>query len=157
MYQKRSTCLMLLSFWLAGVVIPGIFLAGQEGDRRTDAVRTANYVLSLIRVGDVDGLLEIMEPEQKNAYLPFTADKRQEMMEQVQKDSEKIGTEMKISETRECTTLKGKPGVAARVWKKKGEVLVIILLKEENRYYYENLLTLSSDAYKELKLIKKVR
>jgi hypothetical protein len=157
MYRKRSTCLMLLFLWFSGIIIPGIFLAGQEADRRTDPEKMANYVLGLIRVGDVDGLLEVMEPEQKNIYLPFTSEKRQELLQQVQKDSEKIGTELKISETRECSTMKGKPGIAARIWKKKKEVLVIILSKIENRYYYENLLTLSSDAYKELKRIKKVK
>jgi hypothetical protein len=157
MYHKRNICLLLLYLGFTSVFFQGSFLAGQETDRHTDPVMMANYVMALIRVGDVDGLLEIMEPEQKNAYQPFTSEKRQQLQEQAKNDSAKIGTELKISEIRKCTTSKGKPGVAAQVWKKKGEVLAIILLKEGNRYYFENLLTLTTDAYKKLKLIKKVK
>ena len=61
-----------------------------------------------------------------------------------------------VSEIRECTTFSGKPGIAAKVRQKSGELYVIVLSKVDNLYYYDNLLTLAPEAYNGLKLIKKL-
>jgi len=127
-----------------------------QGTDFSDPVRIANYALGLIRVGDVDGLLEIMHNDQKKDYIPFTPDKREKLQEIIHKEKDSIGKYKKISELRECQTISGKPGVAGKVWKKSGEAFVVILVKENNLYYYESLLTMDAKAYKKLTLIKKV-
>ena len=130
-------------------------LVGQEPDL-SDPVKVANDVLNFIRSDNAQGMLAVMDPDQKQAYLPFTPDKRQEILRVIGKDKEKVGKVKTVSEIRECTTFSGKPGVAAKVRKKGGELYVIVLSKVDNLYYYDNLLTLTPDAYKELKLIEKL-
>ena len=145
---------MLIPSLIASFVGTGVLLLGQSVDH-ADPIRVANYALGLIRVGDVDGLLEIMAPDLKKGYIPFTPEKREELQGIVHKDRELIGKFKEVTEIRECTTVGGKPGVAGRIWKKSGEVFVIILVKEDNLYYYESLLTMTAKAYKDLNLIKK--
>jgi hypothetical protein len=130
-------------------------LAAQEPDL-SDPVKVANDVLNFIQSDDAEGMLAVMDPDQKQAYLPFTPDKRQEILRVIGKDREKIGKVKKVSEIRACTTFSGKPGIAAKVRQKSGELYVIILSKVDNLYYYDNLLTLTPDAYKKLKPIKKI-
>lgn len=140
---------------LIGIFIFSPFLKGQEPDL-SDPVKVANDVLNFIQSGNAEGMLAVMDPDQKQAYLPFTPDKRQEILRVIGKDKEKIGKVKEVSEVRECTTFSGKPGVAAKVRQKSGELFVIILSKVDDLYYYDNLLTLTPDAYKNLKLIKKI-
>jgi hypothetical protein len=140
---------------LMGFLVFSPLLVAQEPDL-SDPVKVANDVLNFIQSDNADGMLAVMDPEQKQAYLPFTLDKRQEILRVIGKDKEKIGKVKTISEIRECTTFSGKPGIAAKVRKKSGELYVIILSKENNLYYYDNLLTLTPDAYKKLKFIKKI-
>lgn len=137
------------------ILVFNSLLVGQEPDL-SDPVKVANDVLNFIQSGNADGILAIMDPDQKQAYLPFTPDKRQEILRVIGKDRKKIGKVKSISEIRKCTTFSGKPGIAAKVRKKGSELYVIVLSKVDNVYYYDNLLTLTPDAYKELKLIKKI-
>lgn len=139
---------------LMGILVFSPLLVGQEPDLG-DPVKVANDVLNYIHTDNADGMLAVMDPDQKQAYIPFTPDKRQEILRVIGKDKGKIGKVKKISEIRECTTFSGKPGIAAKIRKKSGELYVIILSKVDNLYYYDNLLTLTPDAYKKLKLIKK--
>jgi hypothetical protein len=137
------------------ILVFSSLLVGQEPDL-SDPVKVANDVLNFIQSDNAEGMLAVMDPDQKQAYLPFTPDKRQEILRVIGKDKGKIGKVKTISEIRECTTFSGKPGIAAKVRKKGGELYVIVLSKVDNLYYYDNLLTLTPDAYKELKLIKKI-
>ncbi|UCH93734.1 MAG: hypothetical protein JSV88_26180 [Candidatus Aminicenantes bacterium] len=156
MYKKHSAISVLFPLLVIGFLGPVSILVCQDLDR-TDPLAVANYALMLVRVGDVDGMLGIMDKDQKKAYVPFTPDKREEMQNAVKEYSEKIGKVTQVSEIRELTTLSGKPGVAAKIGKKSGEVVVIVLSKEDNIYYYDDFLTLTSKAYKQLKLIKKAK
>ena len=140
---------------LMGILVLNPLLVGQEPDL-SDPVKVANDVLNFIKSDNADGMLAVLDPDQKQAYLPFTPDKRQELLRVIGKDKEKIGKVKSVSEIRECTTFSGKPGVAAKVRKKGSELYVIILSKIDNLYYYDNLLTLAPDAYNGLKLIKKI-
>jgi len=140
---------------LMAILVLSPLLVGQEPDL-SDPVKVANDVLNFIQSDNAEGMLAVMDPDQKQAFLPFTPDKRQEILRVMGKDKEKIGKVKKISEIRECTTFSGKPGVAAKVRKKGSELYVIVLSKVDNLYYYDNLLTLTPDAYKELKLIQKL-
>ena len=141
---------------LMGILVFSPILVGQEPDL-SDPVKVANDVLNFIQSVDAEGMLAVMDPDQKQAYLPFTPDKRQEILRVIGKDKKKIGKVKKVSEIRECTTFSGKPGIAAKVSKKSGELYVIILSKVDDLYYYDNLLTLTPDAYKKLKLIQKIK
>jgi hypothetical protein len=152
----KQFALFGISVWLMGFLVFSPLLVAQEPDL-SDPVRVANDVLNFIQSDNADGMLAVMDPDQKQAYLPFTPDKRQEILRVIGKDKEKIGKVKEISEIRECTTFSGKPGIAAKVRQKSGELYVIILSKENNLYYYDNLLTLAPDAYKKLKLIKKIK
>jgi hypothetical protein len=152
MSGKCSASLMVLLFLIA-VLVSSPGLKSQEPDL-SDPEKVANDAINFIQNDNAEGMLSIMDPDQKRAYLPFTPDKRQEMIRMINKDKEKIGKVKRVSEIRECTTFSGKPGIAAKVRKKSGELYVIILSKQDNLYYYDNLLTLTPDAYKKLKLIK---
>lgn len=139
---------------LTGILVCSHFLVAQEPDL-TDPLKVANDVLKFIQSDDAEGIVAVMDPDQKQAYLPFTPDKRQEILRVMEKDKEKVGKVKKIIEIRECTTFSGKPGVAAKVREKSNELYVIILSKDDNNlYHYDNLLTLTPDAYNKLKLIK---
>lgn len=144
-----------ISVLLMGILVFSLPLMAQEPDL-TDPVKVANDVLNFIQSDNAEGMLAVMDPDQKQAYLPFTPDKRQEMLRVIGKDKEKVGKVKQISEIRECTTFSGKPGVAAKVRRKSGELYVIILAKINDLYYYDNLLTLTPDAYNNLKPIKKI-
>ena len=151
----KQFALFGISVLLMGILVFSPLLVAQEPDL-TDPVKVANDVLNFIQSDNADGMLAVMDPDQKQAYLPFTPDKRQEMLRVIGKDKEKIGKVKKVSEIRECTTFSGKPGIAAKVRRKSSELYVIILAKTDNLYYYDNLLTLTPDAYNNLKLIKKI-
>lgn len=146
-------------FWLLWVIVglvPGSFLAGQGVDH-TDPVKVANFVLTAIYYKDAPSVVQAMDPEQKKLYEPLTVYKRQELERNLEKDKEKIGDTKEVSELRACTTLSGKPGIAAQIRKKGDELYVIILLQEGELYYYDTILTLLPKAYKDLKLIQKVK
>ena len=151
----KQFALFGISVLLMGILVFSPLLVAQEPDL-TDPVKVANDVLNFIQSDNAEGMLAVMDPDQKQAYLPFTPDKRQEMLRVIGKDKEKVGKVKKISEIRECTTFSGKPGVAAKVRRKSGELYVIILANIDNLYYYDNLLTLTPDAYNNLKPIKKI-
>jgi len=140
-------------------MISGLLLAGSTGILygvdQANPVETANYILALIRVNDCDGLLEMMPEEIKNTYKPFTADKRDELMNLLKGYSEKIGDTLKVSEIREYPNLEGKTAVAAKVRKKGNFTFVIILRFLDNLYYYDNTQDILNSDYKALKLIKK--
>jgi len=152
---RKQLALLETVMLLMGTLILSSLLAAQEPDL-TDPVKVANDVLNFIQSDNAEGMLAVMDLEQKQAYLPFTPDKRQEILRVIEKDKEKIGKVKEVTEIRECTTFSGKPGVAAKVREKSGELYVIILSKENDLYYYDNLLTLTPDAYEKLKLIKKI-
>ena len=159
MYKRPGRYFVLFALFallVSGFLGFNYFLAAQEVDR-TDPVTVANYVLKLILVGDVDGLLAMMHPAQKETYTPFTSEIREQLQKQVANDREKIEKVLEISEIRELGNLSGKPAAAAKIRKKSGEVHVIVLTKEENLYYYDSFLTLGAKAYKKLKLIKKAK
>ena len=156
MYKQPGAYFVLFALLVCGLLGFNDFLAAQDMDR-TDPGTVANYVLKLILVGDVDGLLDMMRPAQKDSYTPFTPEKREQMQNQVAQDREKIGKVMEISEIREMADFGGKPAVAARVNKKADEVYVIVLTREENIYYYDSFFTLEAKAYKALKLIQKAK
>lgn len=120
-----------------------------------NAMSLANYALALIRVNDVDGLLEIMDDDLKKDYLPFTPEKRENFLIQVQKEAQLIGEVLTITEIRACTTPRGKPGVAARIRKKKKEVYVLMISEKDGVYFYESIHTLDVKTYKKLTLIEK--
>jgi hypothetical protein len=124
---------------------------------RTDPEAVAKYVLKAIVENDLDAILEVMDEDQKQDFLPFNPLNRQALEVITKKDLEKIGKRAKISEIRKCTTLSGKPGVVARAGKKGDEIYVIILSQRGDVYSYENILTLLDKTYKELTFIKKVR
>lgn len=151
----KQFALFGISVLLLGILVFSPLLVAQEPDL-TDPVKVANDVLNFIQSDNAEGMLAVMDPDQKQAYLPFTPDKRQEILRVIGKDKEKIGKVKKVSEIRECTTFSGKPGVAAKVRRRSGELYVIILAKIDDLYYYDNLLTLTPDAYNNLKLIKKI-
>jgi hypothetical protein len=152
---RKQFALLETVMLLIGIFIFSSLLAVQEPDL-TDPVKVANDVLNFIQSDNAEGMLAVMDPDQKQAYLPFTPDKRQEILRVMEKDKEKIGKVKEVTEIRECTTFSGKPGVAAKIREKSSELYVIILSKENNSYYYDNLLTLTPDAYDKLKLIKKI-
>jgi hypothetical protein len=152
---RKQFALLETVMLLIGIFIFSSLLAAQEPDL-TDPVKVANDVLNFIQSDNAEGMLAVMDPDQKQAYLPFTPDKRQEILRVMEKDKEKIGKVKEVTEIRECTTFSGKPGVAAKIREKSSELYVIILSKENNSYYYDNLLTLTPDAYDKLKLIKKI-
>ena len=151
--SERQLVLFVLFSFLTGILIFNPFLIGQEPDL-SNPETVANQVLNFIQTGNAEGMLMVMDPDQKQAYLPFTPDKKQEMLRVIEKDKEKVGKVKKVSELRECTTFSGKPGIAAKVRRKSSELYVIILSKQDNLYYYDNLLTLTPDAYKKLKQVK---
>jgi hypothetical protein len=151
----KQFALFRISVLLMGILVFSPLLVAQEPDL-TDPVKVANDVLNFIQSDNAEGMLAVMDPDQKQAYLPFTPDKRQEILRVIGKDKEKIGKVKTVSEIRECTTFSGKPGIAAKVRRKSGELYVIILAKIDGLYYYDNLLTLTPDAYNNLKLIKKI-
>lgn len=122
---------------------------------RNEAMSLANYALALIRVNDVDGLLEIMDQDLKKDYLPFTPEKRDNFLAQVQKEAEWIGEVLNVSEIRACTTPSGKKGIAAKIRKKKKEVFVLMISEKDGVYYYESIHALDVKSYKKLTLIKK--
>jgi hypothetical protein len=152
---KKKFALLETVMLLIGIFIFNPLLAAQEPDL-TDPVKVANDVLNFIQSDNAEGMLAVMDPEQKQAYLPFTPDKRQEILRVIEKDKEKIGKVKEVTEIRECTTFSGKPGIAAKIREKSSELYVIVLSKENDLYYYDNLLTLTPDAYDKLKLIKKI-
>ena len=76
-------------------LIPGSFLAAQDIDL-TDPVKAANHVISIIQSGDVEGMVQVMDPEQKGLYYPFTPSSRQELENLMAKDKEKVGKEKTI-------------------------------------------------------------
>ena len=152
---RKQFALLETVMLLMGMLVFSPRLIAQEPDL-TDPVKVANDVLNFIQTDNAEGMLAVMDPEQKQAYLPFTPDKRQEILSVFEKDKEKIGKVKEVTEIRECTTFSGKPGVAAKVRQKSSELYVIILSKEDKLYYYDNLLTLTTDAYDKLKLIKKI-
>jgi hypothetical protein len=156
MYKRPGVYFVLFALLICGFPGFNYFLAAQDIDR-TDPLRVANYVLKLMLVGDVDGLLTMMHPNQKETYTPFTPERREQFQELVAKDREKIGKVMEISEIRELANFSGKPAVAAKVNKKSDEVYVIVLTREENLYYYDSFITLGAKAYKTLNLIKKAK
>ena len=153
--SKKLMVRLVMSVILTAISGVAPLLMGQEPDL-SDPVKVANDVLRFIQTDDADGMLAVMDPDQKSAYLPFTPDKRQEMLRMIEKDKEKIGKVKQISEIRACTTFTGKPGIAAKVRKKSDELYVVILSQQDNLYYYDNLLTLTPDAYNKLKLIKEL-
>jgi len=154
MLRKQFAFLAAVMLLMGSLVFNSLLVA-QEPDL-TDPVKVANDVLNFIQSDNAEGILAVMDPEQKQAYLPFTPDKRQEILRVIEKDKEKIGKVKEVTEIRECTTFSGKPGIAAKVRGKSSELFVIILSQEGNLYYYDNLLTLTPDAYEKLKLIKKI-
>lgn len=156
MLKRPRVYLVLFTLLASGFLAFNYFLAGQEMDR-TDPVTVANYVLKLILVGDVDGLLAMMHPDQKETYTPFTPERREQFQKQVANDREKIEKVFEVSEIRDLANFSDKPAVAAKIMKKSGEVYVIVLIKEENLYYYDSVLTMGAKAYKKLNLIKKAK
>lgn len=156
MYKRPGLYVVLFTLLVSGFLAFNYFLAAQEIDR-TDPVTVANYVLKLILVGDVDGLLAMMHPDQKETYTPFTPGRREQFQKQVANDREKIEKVFEVSEVRDLANFSDKPAVAAKIMKKSGEVYAIVLIKEENLYYYDSLLTLGAKAYKKLNLIKKAK
>ena len=156
MYKRSGICFVLFVLLVCTFFDFKYYLAAQEMDR-TNPVTVANYVLKLILVGDVDGLLAMMHPDQKETYTPFTPERREQMQKQVANDREKIEKVFEISEIRELPNFSDKPTVAAKIMKKSAEVYVIVLTREENLYYYDSFLTLGTKAYKKLKLIKKAK
>lgn len=152
---RKPFAILETAMLLIGIFIFNSLLAAQEPDL-TDPVKVANDVLNFIQSDNAEGMLAVMDPEQKQAYLPFTPDKRQEILRVMEKDKEKVGKVKEVTEIRECTTFSGKPGIAAKIRERSSELYVIILSKENDLYYYDNLLTLTPDAYDKLKLIKKI-
>lgn len=151
--SERQLVLFVLFSFIIGIFVLNPLLIGQEPDL-SDPETVANQVLNFIQTRNAEGMLMVMDPDQKQAYLPFTPDKQQEILRVIDKDKEKVGRVKKVSELRECTTFSGKPGIAAKVRRKSSELYVIILSKQDNLYYYDNLLTITPDAYKNLKLVK---
>ena len=119
----KQFALFRISVLLMCILVFSPLLVAQEPDL-TDPVKVANDVLNFIQTDNADGMLAVMDPDQKQAYLPFTPDKRQEILRVIGKDKKKIGKVKKVSEIRECTTFSGKPGVAAKVRRKSGELYV---------------------------------
>ena len=156
MFKRSGVYFVLFALLVSGFLAFNYFLAAQEMDR-TDPVTVANYVLKLILVGDVDGLLAMMHPDQKVSYTPFTPERREQFQKKVANDREKIEKVFEVSEIRDLANFSDKPAVAAKIMKKSGEVYVIVLTKEENLYYYDSFLTLGAKAYKKLNLIKKAK
>jgi len=146
---KRFLVLVLPALWLAAASSP---LYPVD---RGEAMSLANYALALIRVNDVDGLLEIMDEDLKKDFLPFTPEKRNNFLAQVQKESQWIGDAEKILEIRACTTPSGKQGIAAKIRKQKKEIFVLMINLKDGIYYYESIYALDVKAYKNLTLIKK--
>ncbi len=115
----------------------------------------ANHILALIRVNDCDGLLEIMDNDVKNDFLPFNFDNRQKLQDLISSFIAQIGKVEKVSDLKVCTTPKGKPGVAAKIKKKDDNVLLIILSKTDNVYFFENCDLLPLKTFKEYLPFKK--
>jgi len=152
---RKKLTLLETVILLTGILVFSPLVVAQEPDL-TDPVKVANDVLKFLQSDNAEGILAVMDPEQKQAFLPFTPDKRQEILNMIAKDKEKVGKVKEVTEIRECKTFSGNPGVAAKVREKSGELYVIILSKQDNLYYYDNLLTLTPDAYDKLKPIKKI-
>jgi hypothetical protein len=139
----------------AAFLLPAV--APADSVNRSDPAAVAKYVLNSIQQNNLEALLEVMDKDQKQGYLPLTPENREALAKLVRDDLKKVGKRGRISELRKCTTLSGKPGVVARARKKGDEVYVIILAKENDIYSYENTLTLLKQAYNELIFIKKVQ
>jgi len=154
--RKRQNVFCFWLLWVIVGIMCGSFLAGQGVDH-SDPVKVANFVLNAIYYNDAPSIVLAMDPEQKKLYDPLTPYKRQELERSIEKDKEKIGKNTTVSELRACTTLSGKPGIAGQIRKKGDELYVIILSQEGELYYYDTILTLLPKAYKDLKLIKKVK
>ena len=156
MYKRPGIYFVLLTFGICGFLGINSFLEGQEMDR-SDPIKVANYVLKLVIVGDVDGLRSMMHPDQQETYTPFTPERRDQLLKQVENDREKIGKELDVSEIRQLENFSGKPAAAAKIRKKSGDVYVIVLTIDKNLYYYDSFLTLGAKAYKKLNFVKKAK
>lgn len=133
-------------------------LSAQENTvDRTDPVKVANFILTALHTDDYGAIISLMEESRKKEFMPLTADSLAEAKELFRRDKGKLGKKTRISELRELTTFKGKPGVAAKVKRKGDEVFVIILGRDGNSYYFEDNYTLSTNLYKKLKFLKKIK
>jgi hypothetical protein len=159
--QKKEECMYNFRRSLYTILLLLVFFIGPVSTLKaldqSDPAAVTQYLLQAMQINDLDGILRVMDKDQQQYYLPFTPANRLSLEKVVKKDLEKIGKKAKVKEIRRCTTLSGKPGVAARVGKKGDEVYVVILSQEDNTYSFENVLTLSKDAYKELELVRKVK
>jgi hypothetical protein len=141
---------------LFGISVIGASLNGEELNR-SDPEKVANFILNEILSENYEAVINLMTPEQQKDYLPLTTEKRKEVDKLFSRDKKKIGKIKQVSELRKLTTFRGKDGVAAKIDKRDEEVYVIILSLENNRYYFEDTLNLSSDLYKKLELVKKIK
>lgn len=143
------------AIFAAGLIFNGLLAAQEMKVDRADPKEMANHVIKLIKAENHDALLEIMDPDRKEEFMPLTDKKRKEIARLFEKDKKKIGKTNSVSELRKVTTYSGKDGVAAKVRKKKGEVFVIVLSKgSDYLYYFEDTLNLSDKLYKKLDLVK---
>jgi len=159
-YINKNAGLIILvcAIIIVGLVFSGPLMAQDKPVDRADAQEVANHVIKLIKDGNYEAILEIMDPDRKEEFMPLTEKKRKEIAALFEKDKVKIGTTASVSELRQVTTYSGKDGVAAKIHTNKGEVFVIVLSKGSDYFYYfEDTLNLSEKLYKKLTLLKEIK
>ena len=152
MYKKTVLYLLLISTLVCFAVV----VEAQHLDR-SDPVAVANAFLKYLNAGDYPSIIKLMPEEQQKEYSSILSNSPKDMDRIFNKDKKKAGNKTRVTELRKITTFSGKPGIAAKVKKKGQEVFVIIISKEGDNYCYENSLSVTTNLYKELTFIQKVK
>lgn len=133
----------------------GFYVMGQEIDR-TDPVKMSNFILDSIKNGRYYQIVQVMNPQKAEEYLPFDEGKLRALESLFSRDQKKIGNTTAVSELRKVNSFVNREGLAAKVNKKGDEVFVILLSKDGDQYYFEDTLTISKELYEKLEFIRKV-
>lgn len=149
MHKRLYQNLRTLFVWLiVGVCFYGFtsFLYGAVD--HTDPEAVANAFLEYLKDNNTEAIVGLMVGQQKEEYQTMLKSNKEDVSRIFNNYKKKIGKVSKVSDLRKMTTLSGKPGVAAKVKKKGGEVFVIILSKDGINFYFENCLSYTAQRFK---------
>lgn len=128
----------------------------QEIDR-TDPLKVASAVLTEIKAGNYDGLINLMSSERQEEYRSYSDKRRQQAIQLLERDKKKVSKVKQITELRKLNKYRGKECIVANIKKTEDEIFVIIISNENNSYYFEDTLSLITSVYDKLELIKTVK
>lgn len=153
MHKRRHLILRAkLVWWIVGVCFYGFtsfnsfYIYGAVD--HTDPIAVANGFLEYLRDNNIEAIVGLMIGRQQEEYQAMMQSNRDDVARIFNNYKKKIGKVTKVSDLRKMTTLSGKPGVAAKVKKKGGEVFVIILSKDGVNFYFENCLSYTAQRFK---------